>query len=344
VSHNEVYFNFNHGVIWSKYCHNAVVTNNHVHDNGGVGIFPHFVSNNAYIAHNTVERNGDSGIAFLESSGGLVYNNTVRENVHGIRFSVGSRQNVVADNTFEENTGYDLYQYAGNDAVVEVDSGNPTSNVIFANLFSGNAGGARLDDSVDTQLVTNTVEDWASFEMGDSVNTLIEGNTFPVDMMYTSSGSCINSASDVTFGDICTNAAAIDPFDQSDYRTNEVDAAAETYAPSASPSASAFTATPTTQPSASAFTASPTRDGAANCMQSGCGSGGIGDRGANEEDDFHDEFETMSPTPTNARGINSAVDDDRNTQGLTSSGGSSRSLNGVIEWIGSSVVVGVLFL
>lgn len=332
ISHNDVYFNFNHGVIWSKYCHNAIVTNNHVHDNGGVGIFPHFVSNNAYIAHNTVERNGDSGIAFLESSGGIVYNNTVRENVHGIRFSVGSRQNVVDKNTFEENTGYDLYQYAGNDAVVEVDSGNPTSNVIFANLFSGNTGGARLDDSVDTQLVANTVEDWTNFEMGDSVNTLIEGNTFPVDMIYTSSGSCINSASDVTFGDVCTNAA-IDPFDQSDYHA-EVGAVAEassdrqTYAPSVSPSASAFTATPTTQPSASAFTASPTTisdggDGVVNCTESGYGSGGSGNKYANEEDDYYAALETISPTPTNARG--SAVGDDRNTQGLTSSGTSARS-------------------
>lgn len=367
ISHNDVYFNFNHGVIWSKYCHNAVVINNHVHDNGGVGIFPHYVSDNAYIAHNTIERNGGSGIAFLESSGGLVYNNTVRQNVHGIRFSVGSRQNVVAKNIFEENTGYDLYQYAGNDAVVEVDSGNPTSNVIFANLFSGNTGGARLDDSVDTQLVTNTVEDWANFEMGDSVNTLIEGNTFPVDMIYTSRGSCINLASDVTFGDVCTNAA-IDPFDQSDYRA-EVDAVAteassdsQTYAPtSVSPSASAFTATPTTQPSRSAFTASPTTiitsaaggendiessdggDGVACCMESSYGSGGSGDRVASEEGDYYTAFGTMSPTPTNAR--NSAVGDDRNTQGgVTNSGTSSRSVNGVIEWIRSSVIICVLLL
>ncbi|CAB1116195.1 unnamed protein product [Ectocarpus sp. CCAP 1310/34] len=166
--------------------------------------------------------------------------------------------------------------------------------------------------------------------MGDSVNTLIEGNTFPVDMIHTSSGSCINSASDVTFGDICTNAA-IDPFDQSDYHTNKEAAVAteafsdpQTHAPSVSPSAYTFTATPTTQPSASAFAASPTTiiisdiecgDGGgrvANCMQGGCGSGGIGDRGANEKDGDYDEFETMSPTPTDARG----------------SGTSSRSLNG----------------
>lgn len=40
-----------------------------------------------------------------------LYNNTVRNNAHGIRFSVCSRNNVVASNTFEDNTGYDVYQY-----------------------------------------------------------------------------------------------------------------------------------------------------------------------------------------------------------------------------------------
>ncbi|CAN0030314.1 unnamed protein product [Ectocarpus sp. 4 AP-2014] len=352
ISHNDVYSNFNHGVIWSKYCHNAVVTNNHVHDNGGVGIFAHFVSDNAYISHNTIENNGDSGIAFLESSGGLVYNNTVRENVHGIRFSVGSRQNVVAENTFEENTGYDLYQYAGNDQVVEVDDGNPTGNVIYANLFSGNVGGARLDDSTDTQLIFNSVEDWASFEMVDSTNTLVQGNIFPADMIYTSSGSCINSASDVFFGEVCTNAA-IDPYDQSDYHTyhttNDPDTVAveatpdpQTHAPTASPSASAFTTRPTFQPSASTFTASPT-----TIIKSGTESS-YRSRGANEKDgdDYYDEFETMSPTPIDARGI--VVDDDRNAQDLTSGTSSSSSprsrSNGAVGWFGFVAVVGVLLL
>jgi len=216
ISDNEVYFNFHHGIIWSKYCHNAVVTSNWVHDNGGVGIFPHYVSDNAVIAHNTVEHNGDSGIAFLESSGGLVYNNTIRNNVHGIRFSVGSRNNVVTRNVFEDNSGYDIYQYAGNDAVAEVESGNPTNNVLFDNSFVGNVGGARLDDSVDTQFVSNIVEDWADFEFRDTTNTLILGNTFPPDMKWSSSSSCLNSASDVAFGDVCDNAAITNPFGQAD--------------------------------------------------------------------------------------------------------------------------------
>lgn len=216
ISDNEVYYNFDHGVIFSKYCHNTRVTHNYVHDNGGVGIFPHYVSDNALIAHNIVEQNGDSGIAFLESSDGLVYNNTLTNNVHGIRFSVGSRNNVVAGNTLEDHQGYDVYQYAGSDPVAEVESASPTANVFYANKFAGNVGGARLDDSVDTQLVANVVGDWAGFEFRDSSNTLIVGNSFLEDMTYSSSSSCFNAASDVSFGDVCSTAAISKPFGQED--------------------------------------------------------------------------------------------------------------------------------
>lgn len=208
ISGNNAFFNFHHGIIWS---------NNQVHDNGGVGIFPHFVSDNALVAHNTIEYNFDSGIAFLESGGGRVYNTTVRSNVHGIRFSVGSRNNIIAGKTFLDNQGYDVYQYAGNDEVAEVESENPSDNVFFANTFAGNTGGARLDDSIDTQFVSNTAEDWATFETRDSTNTLVQGNTFPGDTTYTTTASYINSASDVSFGDVCSRPAVTNPFDQSDF-------------------------------------------------------------------------------------------------------------------------------
>ncbi len=281
IAHNEVYFNFNHGIIFSKYCHNTIVTNNYVHDNGGVGIFPHYVSDNAIIAHNTVEQNGDSGIAFLESSGGLVYNNTVRDNIHGIRFSVGSRNNVVAGNVFEGNTGYDLYQYAGNDAVVEVETGHPTHNIFFENEFSGNSGGARLDDSVDTQFISNDVSDWSDFEFTDSDNTLILGNTFPADMTFTSSGSCLNSGSDVEMGEPCDSPSITDPFSGAPTTTSD----SPTHAPvgSASPTDFLQASTAPTLSISAFYTTGPTETTTTR--------GGVG----NSVSD--DDFQTASPTP-----------------------------------------------
>ncbi|CAN0448780.1 unnamed protein product, partial [Pylaiella littoralis] len=196
----------NHGLIISKYYDNTVIASNHIHDNGGVGIFPHFISDDAQISHNVVENNGDSGIAFLESSRGVVYNNTVRNNVHGIRLSVGSRDAVVAGNTFEDNTGFDVYTYGGTDPVVEAESSNITGSIFFDNVFSGNAGGSRLDDSVDTQFVSNSVGDWERVELRGSDNLLIVGNVFPASVKYVFSDSCVNTASDVGFAEVCDNA------------------------------------------------------------------------------------------------------------------------------------------
>ncbi|CAM9596079.1 unnamed protein product, partial [Ectocarpus sp. 12 AP-2014] len=201
-SHNTVWNNGNQGVIFLKCCHDALVTNNHVLSNYGVGIFAHYLGDSSQIMLNVIEEEGDSGIAFLESPDGFVYNNTVRNDVHGIRFSPGSLDNVIAANVVEDNNGYDLYQYAGDDQVVVIESGSPMRNVFFQNVFSG-GGGLRLDDSVDTQFVSNDVANWVDFEVRDSINTLVLGNASPSGMSYTSTSSCLNSASDVDFGDVC---------------------------------------------------------------------------------------------------------------------------------------------
>lgn len=184
-----------------------------------------------------------------------MYNNTVRGNVHDIRFSVGSRDNVVGVNTFEDNQGYDIYQYAGSDPVVEVESGNPTNDVFFANAFSGNTGGARLDNSVDTQFSSNIIGDWTDFEARDSNNTLVLGNTFPTDMRYTFTGSCINSASDIQFGDICSNAAITNPYNQNGLLGTESVAADVPFDSQTASPTPIFTTTPT---GSVMFTASPT--------------------------------------------------------------------------------------
>lgn len=193
ISFNEVYNAKSHGIIISKYCDNAKIFSNFVHD----GVFPHYVSNNVEIYDNIIENNGDSGIAFLESSGGLVYGNAVRGNVHGIRFSVGSRDNTVIDNTFEDNSGYDVYTYFGNDAVVEQSDNTLVNNIIYRNSFSGNKQGFRLDGAVGMQFVENTVTDALTFELNDSPSVLLSGNNFPAAMEFDVSRSCLETESEV---------------------------------------------------------------------------------------------------------------------------------------------------
>jgi len=47
---------------------------------------------------NYVHDNGDAGMAFLESFNASVSNNTFENNNYGIRFSVGSADNIFTDN------------------------------------------------------------------------------------------------------------------------------------------------------------------------------------------------------------------------------------------------------
>lgn len=356
ISDNTVWNNGNHGIIFSKYCHDALVTNNHVYSNYGVGIFAHYVGDSSQIMHNVIEDNGDSGIAFLESSDGFVYNNTVRNNVHGIRFSVGSRDNVIASNVVEDNNGYDLYQYAGNDEVVVVESGSPTRNVFFQNVFSGVVG-LRLDDSVDTQFVSNRVSNWVDFELRDSTNTLILGNTFPADMSYVSTGSCLNSASDVEFGEFCSDAPITSPFGQSDLDGMIGKEAVQAAPPSQAPYDSSFSAQPssvslyTMGPSAVStssllMTPAPTpgsRDVVLSSQQSSGGRGGDDSFIGSSQQSSSSGFESMSPTPS-ARGVDGVpvVDDDYNDgfAGDTSSGAPSR----VVYGIACSAAFALLFI
>ena len=200
ISDNEVFNNGNHGIIFSKWCSNVIVDGNHVYDNEGVGIFPHWLGDGAVISNNLVENNGDSGIAFLESSGGSVFGNTVVGNVHGIRFSVGSRDNVVYENVFENNSGYDVYTYEGSDAVVELPDKIVMNNVIFNNVFRGNEGGFRFDSADTSQFLGNSVSGAKEFDVRDTSVLVVYENTFPDDMVFSVSNSCIQDTIESTCG------------------------------------------------------------------------------------------------------------------------------------------------
>lgn len=201
ISNNEMYGCGDHGAIFSKFCDNVIIKDNYIHDNNGVGIFAHFLSENALIKDNRVEDNKGSGVAFLESSGGVVTDNVVRRNIHGVRFSVGSRDNTVIGNSFYDNSGYDVYTYAGSDKTVEQIENTLVNNVIFRNLFSGNQGGFRFDDSMNTQFVENEVIDAETFRVTSSTGLLLSGNDFPEGMSLDTSGSCVETISEDPCGD-----------------------------------------------------------------------------------------------------------------------------------------------
>ena len=215
IIRNEVYGNGNHGIIASKECDNVIVSDNYVHNNVGVGIFLHWLGDNALVSNNTIVDNIDTGVAFLESSHGLIVGNTISRNNIGLRLSVGSMDNVIVDNSFDSNTGYDLYTYEGSDPVVELESGFTRYNVFYMNRFSGDMNEFRFDDSVSSQFTENVVTGPSSIELRDSTKFLFSGNIFEDGVQYDISGeSCLEPKSDVDFGIMC-ETSTIDVFTRS---------------------------------------------------------------------------------------------------------------------------------
>lgn len=154
VAYNKVYRNGTHGIIFSRLCEKNIIHNNEVYNNGQHGIMLDRGTNNNEVYENLVYGNQD-GIAVFQSSDNIIRNNTIRQNLRGIRINATfdtddvydgiSANNQVLDNLIEDSTEQGVYLYARADR----------------NLFRGNrilrsglqgfyikSGGNRLENNV----------------------------------------------------------------------------------------------------------------------------------------------------------------------------------------------------
>jgi len=193
ISNNLVYNNVNHGIIASKWCSNVTVVGNTV-TTSSVGIFLHSLGDDAVVKGNTVT-GCESGIAFLESSGGVISENTLTDNGIGIRFSVGSTNNLVENNVIEGSSSWDVSTYMGNEDTVEMETGR-VSNIVFKN---NKLSTVSIKDSDRIEFHGNEFIGDSEFELFDS-SCLILGNT-GLDKLD-QEDSCLDSASDID-GELC---------------------------------------------------------------------------------------------------------------------------------------------
>lgn len=156
VAYNKVYSNGTHGIIFSRLCEDNLIHNNEVFNNGQHGIMLDRGTNNNTVYENVVYGNQD-GIAIFQSSHNIIRNNTIRQNLRGIRINATydtddvydgiSTNNQIFDNLIEDSTEQGVYVYARADR----------------NLFRGNqivrsglqgfyikSGGNRLENNVIT--------------------------------------------------------------------------------------------------------------------------------------------------------------------------------------------------
>lgn len=154
VAYNRVYGNGAHGIIFSRLCVNNSIHHNEVFNNAQHGIMLDRGTNNNVVNDNLVYGNQD-GIAIFQSSDNIIRNNTVRQNLRGIRINATydaddvydgiSTNNQVFDNLIEDNREQGVYLYARADRNVF------TGNQILRSGLQGfyiKSGGNRLENNV----------------------------------------------------------------------------------------------------------------------------------------------------------------------------------------------------
>jgi len=192
ISDNVVYNNGNHGIIASKWCSNVTITNNVV-STSNVGIFLHSLGDFSKVKNNEVSE-CDSGIAYLESSHGIISGNTLKNNRIGIRFSVGSVNNTVSGNVIE-GSETSVSTFPGSDTPVEADSGRVSMITFSNNVIMG--GKIQIRESDKIVFSGNTIDSNVDFLVQDSSALITD------DVSVSLSGdSCVDSKS-VVDGELC---------------------------------------------------------------------------------------------------------------------------------------------
>lgn len=156
VAYNKVYSNGTHGIIFSRLCEDNLIHHNEVFNNAQHGIMLDRGTNNNTVYENVVYGNQD-GIAIFQSSNNVIRNNTIRQNLRGIRINATydiddvydgiSTNNQIFDNVIEDSTEQGVYLYA------RADRNLFRSNQILRSGLQGfyiKSGGNRLENNTIT--------------------------------------------------------------------------------------------------------------------------------------------------------------------------------------------------
>ena len=186
VTNNTFNSNGGHGFICSVYCGNLVVTNNTANGNDKNGFMIHRRVDGARIEGNTANNNGDSGLAIFDSYAAIVRGNRFENNgIAGIRFSVGSSDNLIENNTLtganSSGGGHPLYSFAGGDLPTQGGSNRISRNVIRGNTITGlRSPVIKLSDATDNVLENNTITadgSLTTYEFRDGIGNILRDNT-----------------------------------------------------------------------------------------------------------------------------------------------------------------------
>jgi parallel beta-helix repeat protein len=226
VEYNHFAYNADHGYICSQRCSGLVVKYNESDHNGLVpysgptpsgdensnaqihGIMLHRGCVNDVIAENFVhDQPNGSGVAIFDSSGDTIDNNTIDNNLYGVRLSVGAQNLTVTNNTISNSAQYGVFSYQGNDTPAYTNSTGRPQNVTFTGNTFTNSGSNifKLTGTDSFSFVNNTLNGTLTkgVLLNNAIGVILTGNTMPAGLLTSAS-----AASPLTADFTYRNAAA----------------------------------------------------------------------------------------------------------------------------------------
>ncbi|CAM9798108.1 unnamed protein product [Discosporangium mesarthrocarpum] len=204
IHDNTVWNNGKHGIIASKRCNHVSIQNNVVHSGGetAAGVMLHRSSDDAIVYKNTIYNMQDAGIAFFESFRGLIMENSITNCRLGIRLSMGSANNQIFGNYFDDIAERCLYTYEGTDEP-EVGGGRPYENYFCGNEIQNADAAIFFKNSDDLVVIGNTFEESTNtMEFDDAENTVMIGNVIHDDLTFVFENKACIEETDIDFDNV----------------------------------------------------------------------------------------------------------------------------------------------
>jgi poly(beta-D-mannuronate) C5 epimerase len=218
ITDNHSSYNGDHGIICSEACDHLTITDNTVDHNGLVpwtgpdpdvdvegevhGIMLHRGVTNSVVEGNDVyDQPTGAGIAIFDTDSDTIEDNTITDNLFGIRMSVGSSDDLFENNTVSDDANYPsgdapeygIYEYVGSNAPYYNPTGVPTGNIYTDNSFNFDNMGAnpvKLSGAVGTAISNDTfLHPVGAVIIATGTGNTFTGNTFPASQEFKVTGA-----------------------------------------------------------------------------------------------------------------------------------------------------------
>ena len=245
ITGNHSSFNGDHGIICSEACDHLTITDNMVDHNGLTpwqgpnpdvdidgevhGIMLHRGVTNSVVSGNDIfDQPNGAGVAVFDTDDNAITDNTLTDNLFGIRLSVGASGNLFSNNTITDDSSYiagdapqyGIYAYVGSNIPAFNPNGNPTDNSFVDDTFNFNGMGTNpinLDGAIGTSVTGSSFnQPHGAVVIEQGGGTVLSGDTFPTKQRFQVKGTSSTPGGLTVSGDTVAVQVSVDSHSRAD--------------------------------------------------------------------------------------------------------------------------------